>query len=317
MRLLFELSREHETLPEAELFSVLKGEGLTAETSYPAPGFVCVDVDAEDFGFVGRLALTKRVSEILSESSRLEDVVGEVFDQVSDFDSFRVTCKDKGVEKKLGGLVHGLGLEVDLKNPDVTLTCDVFNGGYLVGVDVSPERDFDRRRPKFRPFFHPTSMHPKIARALVNLSVVGGGDSVLDPFCGTGGILIEAGLMGFRVLGCDIDARMVSGCRKNLRFFGLSGEIRTGDALSCTLKADAVVTDPPYGRSSFFSGEDSEELFNKFIEKSSSILVPGRRMVLVAPSQYRLGFPGFDVESSFDLRMHKSLTRRIWVLSRK
>ncbi len=44
-------------------------------------------------------------------------------------------------------------------------------------------------------------MSPKLARCMVNLTGVKENDLVLDPFCGTGGILIEAGIMGARVIG--------------------------------------------------------------------------------------------------------------------
>src|SRR5438046_10683807 len=43
-----------------------------------------------------------------------------------------------------------------------------------------------------RPFSLPISLHPKFARALLNLSRVPMAGFVRDPFCGTGGLLLEA-----------------------------------------------------------------------------------------------------------------------------
>jgi len=49
---------------------------------------------------------------------------------------------------------------------------------------------------------------------MVNLS--GARREVLDPFCGTGGVLIEAGLIGLEVYGFDIQQSMVEGCKEIL-----------------------------------------------------------------------------------------------------
>ncbi|GAH56289.1 unnamed protein product, partial [marine sediment metagenome] len=71
---------------------------------------------------------------------------------------------------------------------------------------------------------------PKIARALVNLSGVKEKELFLDPFCGTGGILIEAGEIGARVIGIDVQGKMVRGAEENLGFYGLNGNLIVGDA---------------------------------------------------------------------------------------
>src|SRR5438132_10142106 len=51
------------------------------------------------------------------------------------------------------------------------------------------------RRPRMRPSFHPSTMVPKLARSLVNLSQAVPGSTFLAPFCGVGGILLEASLL--------------------------------------------------------------------------------------------------------------------------
>ena len=80
---------------------------------------------------------------------------------------------------------------------------------------------------------------PKLAQIIVNLaagplmrekSVDPARVRVLDPFCGTGVILQEALLMGYSVMGTDIDERMVEYSKKNIRWLfekypGLSGQV--------------------------------------------------------------------------------------------
>lgn len=58
---------------------------------------------------------------------------------------------------------------------------------------------------------------PKLAQILINLcGDLGRGKRVLDPFCGTGVVLQEAFLMGYRPYGSDLNPRMVEYARKNM-----------------------------------------------------------------------------------------------------
>jgi len=63
---------------------------------------------------------------------------------------------------------------------------------------------------------------PKLARMLVNIALGTSdpdGKILLDPFCGSGGVLIEAIELGLSVRGSDTDTDAVSGTKKNLAWF--------------------------------------------------------------------------------------------------
>ena len=61
---------------------------------------------------------------------------------------------------------------------------------------------------------------PKLAQILINLcGPLPKGATILDPFCGTGVVLQEALLMGYRAYGTDISERMVEYANKNLNWF--------------------------------------------------------------------------------------------------
>ena len=51
-------------------------------------------------------------------------------------------------------------------------------------------------------------------------------ETLLDPFCGTGGILIEAGILGINIIGSDIDKKLVYGCKENLNFYNINNSAR-------------------------------------------------------------------------------------------
>ena len=60
---------------------------------------------------------------------------------------------------------------------------------------------------------------PKLAQILINLcGPLEPGATVLDPFCGTGVVLQEALLMGYRAYGTDISERMVNYANQNLNW---------------------------------------------------------------------------------------------------
>ena len=73
---------------------------------------------------------------------------------------------------------------------------------------------------------------PKLAQILINLcGPLEPGSTILDPFCGTGVVLQEALLMGYRAYGTDINERMVEYSKKNLDYFKFDNYIvEVGDA---------------------------------------------------------------------------------------
>ena len=66
---------------------------------------------------------------------------------------------------------------------------------------------------------------PKLAQILINLcGALPEGATILDPFCGTGVVLQEALLMGYRAYGTDVSERMVEYSRKNLEWLIANSE---------------------------------------------------------------------------------------------
>ena len=81
----------------------------------------------------------------------------------------------------------------------------------------------DRNRPKRDAKVG--MLPPKLAQIIINLAAPRMGPKILDPFCGSGVILQEALLMGFDVVGSDIDERMISYAGTNLDWLASSYRI--------------------------------------------------------------------------------------------
>ncbi len=228
--------------------------------------------------------------------------------RVLSFPSFGV---EGSMEREVGWWLDG---RVDLRNPDNLIF--VYRGRrkyhVLSEARIIRGKDFAPRDARNRPFFHPSSMNARDARFLVNVAGVMPGDVVLDPFCGAGGILIEAGLLGARVVGVDIDGKMVEGCRRNLLHYGVSGTVIEGDAREVDVEADVVVTDPPYGRSTRLTGK-LRELYLDAFERIHALV--RERFVVVLPFEGEglLERSGFEVLGKAHWYVHSSLTRRVYL----
>ena len=179
-----------------------------------------------------------------------------------------------------------------------------------------------RRRMPLLPFRRPVSMPPKLARAAVNLARVVPGETVLDPFLGTGALLAEAGLLGGRLYGIDRDPSMVRGSLQNLAYLGvgaeelLVGDAREVDFSNATIRFTSVVTDAPYGRSSSTGGEVLADLIEHVIRRWSERLAPGGRLLLIAPAGLATpGVPG-TLRFRIPVRVHRSLTREFRLYER-
>ena len=222
-------------------------------------------------------------------------------------------------ERELGDVLVDRGFAVDLEEPDHELRALFAEGtcvlGWLVAESV---RDYGERKPTDRPFFQPGSMDPLLARALANVAGSRPGATVLDPMCGTGGILIEAGLVGARVVGVDTQEKMVRGSRENLAAL-LDGDwgVARGDARSLPVPddgVDAVVFDAPYGRQSKIEGR----LDRLVLEALREAYRVAPRCVVVGdrPWAQPASEAGWTTEAAFDRPVHRSLTRYVLALRR-
>jgi predicted RNA methylase len=86
----------------------------------------------------------------------------------------------------------------------------------------------------------------RLAKAMLNLTVQPG-DTVLDPFCGTGTIPLLAAMAGHRSFGSDISAACVERAAENLAHFGYQATFACVDARETEQRADCVVSNLPYG----------------------------------------------------------------------
>ncbi|MBU1126029.1 MAG: DNA methyltransferase [Patescibacteria group bacterium] len=165
-------------------------------------------------------------------------------------------------------------------------------------------RDYDRPARDARRGMLP----PKLARMMVNLGDTEPEKStILDPFCGSGTVLMEASMLGFKkMLGSDIQKQAVDDTEKNLIWLSQQGIEVTKYQLAQSsaekiadvfpeTKVDVIVTEPFLGKPR--QGTESvamiektiaelEELYKKSFTTLFELLKSGGTLVVASPVHF-------------------------------
>ena len=327
------LSGEHPTIPHSELEAILEVEAAGHRILLRLDGAAVFEANlsrpeiitmrAGWVREVGRLlALVEAEAEIIEEAAR--SAVERLGPPRSvEYKRFR----------RYGEHLHGTGLRERLRRlasprGGYTLRVFVSEGAALVGVVVSrlDTRSLNTRRPGRRPFFRPGPLQPEITRAMINLSRLRRGSPFLDPFCGTGGFVLEACLIGARMCVCtDINSIMVRGSTVNLEHYGVSDRCLVAQASATALPVPSravpsIATDPPYGRSTSTGRAGYKRLVERFLEEADRVLESGGYLVFAGPAgeepHMLARSAGFMVLERHQMYVHSSLVREI-VVARK
>ncbi|MEA5036990.1 Ubiquinone/menaquinone biosynthesis C-methyltransferase UbiE [bioreactor metagenome] len=317
MNLLFELSGENLPLAIAELSCV----GKVTRTEN---GIAIAEVD--DPGRTTRLAQTHVVMRLLGECDASKEALENLLDhllliapgtfccRVRKIHPVTVNASQLELERMMGHKIRGT---VDLNDPAVEYRAVFTNGRCFFGqvLHTIDRGSYAYRNPQRRAFFHPGVMMPLMARTMVNLTHVEPGQRLCDPFCGTGGMLLECDMMGIDAVGSDYDPEMLNGCRQNLP----NGAYIRADATNMPYPDgifDAIATDLPYGQSTTIGAESIDTLYTESLKEIRRVLKSGGRAVIVTHKDIRpLAGDLFEIIGYYEQRVHKSLTRRILILA--
>lgn len=151
---------------------------------------------------------------------------------------------------------------------------------------------------------HSGMLPPKLARILINLARDATVKTILDPFCGSGGVVSEAGMMGLQATGFDNSQKAVDDTAKNWEWLQANagsptGELRAflGDArqlrtLCEPLFFDACATEPYLGPPTNrpldplrFDALAKEliPLYLRALGEIRTVVKPGARVVFIVP----------------------------------
>ena len=271
----------------------------------------------------------------MSKWTSLEDLLQQI--KSEKVDDMAIECwrhegklpvATKDIERQVGGLFHDKGSTFNLGNPKRRFGIVLDNSagnvawGWMVGQGPG-KHGWSAMRANKRPFFRPVSLEPRLARAAVNIAAGVSEGYVVDPMCGTGGILIESALTGRPTLGIDFDPVMVEGTQENIDWAQVDAEVKRGDATRFELPNNvaAVVVDPPYGRNSPSDDKLIEDMLANIRSQNKDC-----RLVVILPVEAGgedldeeistdIKLPGFEVKAAYGIPVHKSLGRVMIIAS--
>jgi tRNA (guanine10-N2)-dimethyltransferase len=341
--LFFLLSGEFETLSVSELLAILETENFPYSITEKLDQTVRLQADPKCVTEVERKSSYTRIcAQELFTSTDTDQAIAEAANHagfaevLSAGETFEVrirrikeySTKDDTMrlERLLGKLIlqNAPHAKVDLKHAQKTFFGVLTNHKLVFGVKLAEivPKPFVERRARKKPFFHPSAMNAKLARCMINLAHARTGNIVLDPFCGTGTVAIEATLIGCKAIAMDVQRRMAKGAKRNLAHFGLAAEaVVVADARKLPfVGVDCLVTDPPYGRSATTLKSTTKTIVEGVLESAYPLLHEGQRICIASPKTLGISRVGeklgyIHLESHFAY-VHSTLTREVAVFKK-
>lgn len=196
----------------------------------------------------------------------------------------------------------------------------IFTDGIIIAGLREEEMDSKSLREHAKkPFFQSGTMDSYTSRLMVNLA--NPKRIVFDPFAGVGSILIEAAWIGYECVGGDIDQKMLEKSKKNLEYFGYYCHLLQSNIVNNSIRyAEAIVTDPPYGRSVNAKDVKIQELYEELFSIASEILPKKGKLVFATAANYdwrdNIKAHGLIISGIHFMYLHKSLSRAIYVVQK-
>ena len=277
-------------------------------------GVVNSQIDKKDYGKILKNILQMLVKEKISGKFK-----------------FGVSCY--GV-KTIKGKVIGLDIKRYLKNKNISSRWVDSREATLSSVVVEQNKLIDRgmeivligidnkiligqtlavqpfKKLSFRDYGRPARddrsgmLPPKLAQIMLNLSSANLEKTILDPFCGSGTILTEAMLMGYKnLIGADISLKAIENTKENIKWIKNNHQLQTANCKLFNVDAmqiskyiqpnsvDAIITEPYLGpQQSRFdiskAVKEIELLYSKSLMEFKKILKQKAILVMVWPLFY-------------------------------
>ncbi|MFJ7886709.1 TRM11 family SAM-dependent methyltransferase [Lysinibacillus xylanilyticus] len=205
--------------------------------------------------------------EVLYEGNSIENIKTLVKDLTVKETTYKVVClnsMDIGEEKKIHLperrlIEREVGLcmegEPDLNEPEIVFGLILIDGIWYFGKHMKSESIWNKHLHK--PHSYSTALSTRVARTVANIAVPQPQNiRAIDPCCGIGTVVIEALSMGINIEGRDINYHVCQGSRKNIAYFGLTGNITLGPISEVKEHYDVAIIDLPYNLFTHISTED-------------------------------------------------------------
>ena len=325
---LLELGGENTELGKYEALELFGTEKYSPKLVLDKTKIIVIEVSKRiDKLVIKRLGMTRRISRIIHYAK--EEKIDKFLKNIPEIEienySFAIRAIQKkeksesAIAKKIGEKIS-IKNKINLTNPDLKILYYAKEKSIISIWKKKNETYYTKcleHHIRYRPYFSPIGIHPRIARSMVNLSNCSSGDTIIDPFCGTGGILIEIANMEINAIGIDILNKMAEYSKGNLKHYDLKAKIIKGDIENLkNSNFNAIVTDPPYGISTTTKGEGVEKLMKRSLELFAKKMKTKQRVVMAVSNPELVQNKNYTTIHKFEWYIHKSLTRYILVMEK-
>lgn len=315
---LFQLGHQP-LLSRAEILSVLHTQNIPLITERQTGAFLVLETtkSISPIHFISQLGGTIKIMEQLSEAQPKPASVVKYLNE---------TISSGKINFSLTGAPFALLVKKELKNLDRSVryiepknTATILHNGLVeTNSDITifenkvfvtrgiqdlegfSERDYGRPQTDSKSGMLP----PKLARIMINLTGASHDDILLDPFCGSGTVLMEAADLGFlNIAGTDLSPKAIQDSEKNLTWLKETKKIKPVIKLKvadvqniskiCPPRTISAITTEPYmgkpqtGRESLRelqnTARELRQLFEKAFAEFAIILKPAATVVFIIP----------------------------------
>ncbi|MEM7030199.1 MAG: hypothetical protein AAF629_11580 [Chloroflexota bacterium] len=201
---------------------------------------------------ISQAAYTRYGATRIVETTSLDGLVQWLLETEYSAPEFRIQVLNFSAQESRSSLALIIALadaidsEPNLDHPRHKLLLVVEEKSYWFG-EIEVETNQGYRQHDAKPQRISTSLPPRLARALVNLAAAEG-ELMINPCCGSGSLLLEAGAIGLSAIGADWNPTMVRIAQQNVAYFGYDVPIDLVDVRQWAQTADVLIADFPYGK---------------------------------------------------------------------
>lgn len=262
---------------------------------------------------ISHSAFLRHCLALEAHGNSLDDLVAAIRAADIRYERFHITIMRPPPKQEVHGpsvvlaAANAITGRPDLTAPQVRLAVVVTAQHWYLGRIVA-EGENRWREGMHRPHHFSSALPQRMSRALANL-VAGPGQTLIDPCCGIGTVVMEAAEAGIIAFGADQNGPMLKLVATNLAHFGLPCRLFRADATRLSGHFDGAVLDLPYGRNTY----GNLALWRQLM---APLRAAANRIVVVAPRD--LG----DLTTELGLRLVRKivvpkggLTRHIHLLT--
>jgi len=298
MKKLFFILGRNPKLSKAEITSYLEARQRIYKEIFFESNILVLEVpddeklSIQEFGGIislGEITFEGQDSDFQEFSSRCELIPADKFSFATFGNKDNQPIKDIFKhEKKRAVVRHGRhqikfedGTKAEYPNADFYLLFHTYQNKTYFGLVTQKFDDFavktrDMGKPIRREHL---AISPRLSKILINLSGAKLGTFLLDPFCGIGGILLEASVKGIKCFGSDNNKEAIEGAKQNMRWledkFSVSTKYTVEQRVVSKvpdMQFGAIATETPLGV--LLKKKATESQAKKIINDFSAFIIP-------------------------------------------